>query len=267
MVSSLSHIPLSSGTIIRTACRRTVGWVLITGLILLGSGCIRSGRPTGAGQVSDRLVNFLISQELPLGDAGSPVRSAVQRCGTWMRSQLEKAPAQHFRLDAGTRSIVGEITGDAHVLAPELATPLMALNRFFQTNAAVDKQVFKEEFVRSALLEPESKQAVEALIAADRSETVTETGGVVTLAPGGRFLRFHPIRSDNARWIDRLKQPETFAGFVVELRRILPEIPYLKVRAERALTLVGDDTLSDAERQAARDSFVDLLAMRSRYSY
>lgn len=266
MMSSPSHTRLSSGTITRTV-RIALLLGLLTYLILAVQGCAPWKRPTGAGQISDRLINFLLNQELPLGDAGSPVRSAVQRCGIWVRDQLERSPEQRFTLDAGTRSIIAEATGDRHVLSPELAPPLMDLNRFFQTNAAVDKTLFTVENVRNVLNHPRSKATVETMIARDRDETVTETGGVVTLDPSGEFLRFHPIRSDNGRWIDRLKIPESPAGFAVELRRILPDLPYLKVRAKRALMLTEDDTLPEAERAAARDDFIDLLSYRSRYSY
>ncbi|MBN1296345.1 hypothetical protein JXA80_06165 [bacterium] len=262
MMSSVQVTTMSS-----TRIRNRIGRILVIVALFGSIACIRPGKPTGAGIVSDRLLTLLLTQSLPLGEPGSAVHGEVQRCGLWIREQLEAESAQGFKLDTGTSSLVAEGTGVVRVMTPELAKRLVSLNRFFQTNAAVDRSVFSSEHVRQLILAPDAVTRIQELIGMDREETMSETGGMVVLDPTSGRILFHVIRPDNARWLDRLNRADSDQAFSAELTRILPSLPFIRVRAQRTLDILGDPGASLDERSSARSGFLDLLTGFSRYSY
>ncbi|MCD4653319.1 hypothetical protein K8T06_05235 [bacterium] len=231
------------------------------------SGCIQANRPSGDNAVSDRLISFILTQKLPLGKPASPLRNDLQRCSHWIRKELTEDPTQHFQLNPGTNSIIAMKTSNSRILTPTLFQPLIQLNSFFQTNSAVDKKTFLPENIRHVMLKSESKAAVERMIEIDRSEDISETGGVVILDPKKNILRFFVIEPDNARWMRKLQEAESPKAFVHELKRIKPLLPYLSVRADRTIAILENKTNTDKKSQETINGFLDLFRFHSRYSY
>lgn len=233
------------------------------------SGCLPSRRPSGPMMLSDRLVNLLIRQQLPLGDLGSPLRGEVERCGDWIRRKLQDNPSETFRLDPADNRLTAVQSSSKRMLVPDLSIRLHRLNTFFQSNAGVPRDLFERDSIHDMIRQSVSQENIRAMIRLDASESASETGGIVLADPETGVLSFHPIESDNARWIRRLQQADSFEKFSRELERILPELPWLEVRARRTLDIlssggVGEDGTAG---QQAIDSFMDLMSYYARYSY
>lgn len=254
-MSSVNYIKLSSRVI-----------TLLVIAVIIGA-CLRSSRPQGTDMVSDRLTNFLITESLPLGHETSSVRSEVTRCSSWLRNQLKQDPAQHFRLDSGLRVLTATATGKQLMLSPELFTPLQNLNAFFHLNAAVDRQLFTRENIHAILQDQTIKAALTQLIQEDSHRLASETGGVVLLDPAKQTLKFHVIRSDNEIWYHTLAEQESPEQFVLELKKIRSTLPYLKVRANRTISIIENEVDTEAEQRQEMARFLDLLLTHTRYSY
>ena len=103
----------------------------VISLVLSMTACLPSRRPTGPQMVSDRLVDLLIRQQLPLGDPDSPLRGEVQRCGQWFREHLENNQSEVFRLESADNRLTATSNGATRLLVPELALRLIRLKCIF----------------------------------------------------------------------------------------------------------------------------------------
>jgi hypothetical protein len=238
-------------------------------LLIMMTGCFPVRRSVSPAVMSDRLLNMLLQNQLPLGTPESPLRAEVQRCGQWLRIQLENDPAATFRLEPEDNRIVSANSGNSRILVPELSELLDRLNSFFLLNSAVPRSMFTPGAIRRLLLHSASRAAIMELIRLDQQEKTSEIGGVVTVQQDAGFLEFHVIESENARWVRRLQNIDSPAVFARELQSMLPSIPFLRVRAERTLdVLLSPEKHSDNDKvQDAIDSFLDLLQYHSQYSY
>ncbi len=204
----------------------------IISLVISMTACLPSRRPTGPLLMSDRLVDLLIRQQLPLGDPDSPLRGEVQRCGQWIREHLENNPTEVFRLESADNRLTATSDGATRLLVPELALRLIRLNAFFQSNAAVPRSLFTEKTVREMALHPASRTGAQEMVRRDGKVIDSETGGIVLANPDKGFLSFHIIEPDNAKWVQRLRKTGSHDSFATELKRIMPELPYVQVRAQ-----------------------------------
>jgi len=240
-------------------------FILIFITFLLISGCLQSNRSNQEGYISDRLLGFLLTQSFPLGKADSPLRNETQRCSQWLKNELIISPAQRFRLDSGTNSIICVTNSHSKMLLPSLFQTLEQLNNFFIINSAVKKEIYSPDNIRSLVLKPESKINVEKMLETDETEQFSETGGVVTYNQKKNILEFTIIESDNARWVKNLRKCDSPFLYARELSKIMKQLPYLTVRASRTLSIIKE---GDTRQQLdAMKSFSELVEFQSRYSY
>lgn len=244
------------------------GWIILLITLFTAVACLPSRRPTGTSMISDRLVNLLIQQQLPLGNPESPLRGEVQRCGEWVRKNLETNPATTFRLDPDDNRITAIPSGSNRMLVPELSIRLYRLNVFFQSNAGVPRSIFTEESIRKLLLHPVSEQSIRKMVKTDAGDSLSETGGIVLADPDAGILTFLIIEPDNARWLKELRNIDSFDTFAIRLQKVLPDLPWLNVRARRTLEILKESPgTGETTKQDAIDSFMDLLTYYTRYSY
>lgn len=244
-------------------------WVMILMFLIVPAGCLPWQRPTGPMMLSDRLVNLLILQQLPMGDPDSPLRGEVERCGDWIRRKLKDNPAETFRLDPDDNRMTAVQSSSERMLVPELAIRLHRLNTYFKANAGVPRDLFETDSIHRMIRHPASQQSIRSMILLDASETLSETGGIVLADPETGVLSFRPIQSDNSRWFQRLRGADSSEEFSRELTSILPELPWLEVRARRTIDILDGGAIDEdgtAGRQAI-DSFMDLMSHYARYSY
>jgi hypothetical protein len=241
--------------------------VTIVSFMVLAAGCFPTQKPFGPESLSDRLLNLLIQQKLPLDEPGTPVQGEVERCGEWLREQLVKNPAESFRFEPYDNRLVAESSGLARRLVPELSYLLNQLNTFFHFNSAVPQEYFTSDFIKGRILHPLSRDRIIELIEIDKRESISEIGGVVIADPEKDYMEFHIIESDNARWVRSLRQNTDPEMFSVTLRKILPKLPFVRLRAQRTLDILQSTDTDNDNKQLAIDSFMELLSYYSRYSY
>ncbi len=252
-------------TILSSARNRFYSLVLILAL----SACLSPRQSKTPSELSDRLLNLLIQNQLPLGTPESALRGEVERCGQWIRAQLQKNPGETFRLESNDNRIVAVKGKGSRLLVPELFQHLDRLNAFFHLNSAVPRSLFSPDSVRQLVLHSRSRAAIEDLIQRDYEETITEIGGIVTVPQGADFLEFHLIDSENARLVRRLQTISTPKAFARDLSLLLPSLPFLQVRAQRTIDILTTeaDLTDDQQKEDTIESFMDLLIYYSRHSY
>ncbi len=238
-------------------------------LITMLTACLSPRQPNAPSELTDRLLNLLIQNQLPLSSPESALRSEVERCGQWLRTQLQADSGEIFRFDSDDNRIIAVKAGRSRLLVPELFQHLEKLNAYFHLNSAVPRSLFSSDSVQQLLLHSRSRTAIEELIRQDSEEMITEIGGIVTVPPQADFLEFHVIDSENARLVRRLQAITSPKDFARELTLILPSLPYLRVRAQRTIDILASKAgaSSDQQQEDAIESFMDLLLYYSKHSY
>ncbi len=217
--------------------------------------------------VQDRLLNFLITKQLPLGPEDSPLRSEYLQLGDWLQSQLKQNSRETFLLESAPASIVAKNSGEVFPVSNGLFNRLFRLQDFFFRNQAVPRQALSWKRVKKAILSDYSINQINHLIDASKQNLWSETGGVVTLDEARDKAYFLPIKSVNSEIADEL----VAAGNQVETARTtlenhLETLPFLKVRAQRTIDILSGE-LPDAKKLAAYQEFLELFRFYSKNSY
>jgi hypothetical protein len=239
-------------------------FVILTGLM---TACDHRKAGADSRILHDRLINLIITENLPLGAEKSELRQEIISAGKWIKKQLVSNSSRRFRFvdhEPGIRvvyePVLLEISDSCH-------QHLKRLQSFFQQNHAVPKHLFNANNLEKAFLSQTSNKNIVELIKSSRKNTRSETGGVATLDESGRWINFLPIESLNEKVVKKLEKVNQDPLSAIQyLERIRNELPILKIRAARTVDAMKSAS-TDEEKLDIYSAFINLYRTYSVYSY
>jgi len=237
---------------------------ILTGVF---SGCGHREGITDRKILHDRLINLMITENLPFGKDGTALRTEIITAGKWLKKHLVRDSSRRFRFMDDPPAIMVVKDPDVLNISNRCYQYLVRLQTFFIRNHAVPKQIFERENLERAFLSQESRSRITELVEKSMENNRSETGGVATLDESGGEVNFLPIESLNEKLMDYLESAGRDPVSAMEcLEDIRPVLPVLKIRAARTLdAMISAST--QKEKLMIYRGFLDLYRTYSVYSY
>ncbi len=215
-------------------------------------------------QLHDRLIDLLVTNNLPLPPESDDGHPEMRDLGTWTRKSIARMHREQFLFTR--HGIHTAETAQDFAVSHDLLASLIRLNAFFTRNTAVIKTVFEASAVEQAFRHPSTVSDMRNLIKLADSNTLSETGGIAAIDAATHRVHFLPVTSLNEVYARKLTQDRDWGRLLPILEDIRQEIPFLPVRTRRIIDTLKSET-GDAEKNQAYESYLELFLFYSRYGY
>ena len=240
---------------------------MVTVCIWGGVGCLQRPTPLDKKIMTDRLLNFLITDQLPLGSDNSELRHETILLGDWLRSQIKQNNNQSFLIENYSLQISVKHGKDQFRISQELMQRLVNLQRFFIINYSIPKSAISADRIQNALSNPISFEKIKDLIRNSMENNSSETGGIATISETGDCLHFYCLASENQEITLALESAKENPDEAMKMLRLYRnKLDFLSVRASRTLDILSGSSDRETQIKAFSD-FLDLFKFYSQHSY